>query len=79
MDKNSLMLMLDSVVAELAVEDKAPRADSKPFTHWLPTHYKERYDLLQAISNKKFGTLLRKITCVAIDKASERAGLDKAS
>lgn len=80
MDKNSLMEMIDSVVSELNVEDKAPRKDSRPCTYWLPLGYKERYDILQAVSNKQFGTLLKKMNCEVIDRAFERAGLkDKAS
>lgn len=70
------MEMIDSALADFKITEAESRKTERPFTIWVDESVKEKYDVLQAVSKKKFCAIIKALSEQAINKAAEKAGID---
>jgi hypothetical protein len=63
---------LDAIFEDLKVfEFKKDSVDKKNIAIWLPTEHKNKFDMLQEATDKRFGRAVRDMIIAAIDKLCE--------
>lgn len=62
-------------VFDLKEEKSVPQEECETLTLWVSREYKEKYNLVQARSKKKFGKFLKQI----VEKTIDRVDLTKKS
>lgn len=67
MDKNSQTIDTLLETFDLAKAGNQSKEDVSPVTLWIPTSSKEKYDLIQKMSGRKFSKVLRKVLVKSID------------
>jgi shikimate kinase len=68
---------LDEILADFDLSDTSNPSGLKsggPVTIWLPAEFKERYDRLQKVSDRKFCKKVREALKVMIELAEKRVG-----
>lgn len=62
---------IDDMIGDVSFEARDKTyVKGKSITIWVPDEYKDKYDLLQARSNKVFGKKVKEIVKLAIDKVA---------
>lgn len=73
--KNMSDKSLDEALNELSLIDQSNKptgSDREPITIWVTKECKNKYDITQNLTSKKFGKKLREIVMIAIDKTAAK-------
>lgn len=75
MSKEKTSAIVDEVFSDIESLFENPDLfkDCKPLAFRFPTNYKERFDILQDKTNKRFGKKIQELIMAAIDKADPQS------
>lgn len=63
---------LDSILENFDLDAAGELEGGKSVTIWLPAAYKDKYDVLQKTTRRRFAKQVRAVLKAVIDKAGER-------